>query len=133
MGWDKAPNHLSNTAAQHKFVEAYRRLSTLEEMLDCLAAGRTFIFGIDVFEEFESAAAANTGMIPNPSPRSQNLGGHEIQGKGYDKLKQLLKFRNSWNNRWGDRGYGYLTFDYVRNHLLDAYCLDGIHPLQKAA
>ena len=41
------------------------------------------------------------------------LGGHAIVIVGYDEEKRLFTFRNSWGEDWGDKGYGYLPYDYV--------------------
>jgi C1A family cysteine protease len=50
------------------------------------------------------------GIIPNGIGNS--IGGHAILIVGYDDSKQLLKIRNSWGPTWGDKGYGYLSYDY---------------------
>ena len=123
------PPHKANVDAKAEVIEAYRRLSGLDAMLDCLAAGRTFMLGVLLYDEFESNEVAHSGMVPMPAHGSNIVGGHEIQAKGYDAVKKLLKCRNSWAADWGDRGYFYLPFDYVSNAklTLDAYVLDHCH------
>lgn len=37
--------------------------------------------------------------------------GHAIACVGFDKDR--IKFQNSWGKRWGDKGYGYFTKDYL--------------------
>jgi C1A family cysteine protease len=56
---------------------------------------------------------AVSGVIPqkNTTP----IGGHAIMIVGYDDNKQLFKFKNSWGTSWGDKGYGYLPYDYYYN------------------
>lgn len=126
----KPPPRKVNAAAKNEVIEAYRRLNGVDEMLDCLAAGRSFIFGIEVFNEFESYSAANTGKIPMPT-KPMPIAAHEVQAKGYhwtgNPDTSLLKFRNSWASDWGDRGYGYLPLTYAKQFLLDAYVLDRCH------
>ena len=64
----------------------------------------------------------NHGVIPDGiGPR---IGGHAILLVGYDDSKQLLKFRNSWGSCWGDKGYGYLSYDYYLNgHMYDLWSI----------
>jgi len=36
-------------------------------------------------------------------------------------LHSTVKFKNSWSSKWGDRGYGYLPFEYARHYMMDAW------------
>jgi C1A family cysteine protease len=133
----QAPPHKANVDAKQEVIDAYRRLPDLDFMLDCLAAKRTFMLGIYVYDGFESDEAANTGVIPMPKLTDAPIGGHEIQAKGYhwtgDPDTSLVKFRNSWHDDWGDRGYGYLPFSYLTGDAMDSYVLDHCHARAAAA
>ncbi len=83
------------------------------DMLACLAAGYPFVSGITVYGSFESDEAAATGSIPMPSKTESLLGGHAIVIVGYNQTKNQFIFRNSWGTSWGDKGYGYMPFDYL--------------------
>ncbi|MEK2690768.1 C1 family peptidase [Bdellovibrio sp. GT3] len=53
-----------------------------------------------------------------------SCGGHAILLVGYDDQRRLFMFKNSWGPKWGNQGYGYVTFDHVDNYsdqLLTAY------------
>jgi C1A family cysteine protease len=109
------------------FVEAeknqsltYQRIlistfNPVNDMLACIASGYPFVTGIAVYESFESAKANSTGVIPMPTKKESLLGGHAILIVGYDQKKQQFIFRNSWGTTWGDKGYGYIPFDYLTN------------------
>ena len=43
-------------------IESYHRLSTIREMLACLAEGYPFVFGFTVYESFESQELKRTGI-----------------------------------------------------------------------
>jgi C1A family cysteine protease len=44
---------------------------------------------------------------------------------GYDDNKKLIKFKNSWGTGWGQNGYGYLPYSYIRDFMWDAWtCKD---------
>ena len=40
-------------------------------------------------------------------------GGHSIMLTGYDRMKRVFNFKNSWGTAWGKKGYGEISFDYV--------------------
>ena len=97
--------------------------SVLHSLKTYLAKGFPFIFGFSVYNSIEQAEA--DGKIPFPSPRERMEGGHAIMAVGYDdgldiknnfskeKTKGALLIRNSWGTGWGDKGYGWLPYDYV--------------------
>jgi len=88
-----------------------------------LTAGIPSMFG---FWGFPSFGYTNTpGGIPFPCPGEQAIWGHAIVAVGYDnnmkikntmcnkETKGALLIRNSWGTGWGDKGYGWLPYDYV--------------------
>jgi len=92
-----------------------------------LAAGVPSMFG---FYGFPSFGRSNVkGGIPYPCPGERAEWGHAIAAIGYDdkmKIKNTeckkettgaLLIRNSWGPGWGDKGYGWLPYDYVLNKL----------------
>jgi C1A family cysteine protease len=99
-----------------------------------LARGIPSMFGFFGFSSFGQSNVR--GGIPYPCPGEQAQWGHAIVAVGYDnnfKIKNLscnketkgaLLIRNSWGTTWGDNGYGWLPYDYVRNKLaLDFWSL----------
>jgi Papain family cysteine protease len=61
----------------------------------------------------EGPIAAQTGIVNIPTSADTPDGGHAVLVVGYDSVKKLFKFRNSWGESWGDKGYGYLPYDYA--------------------
>jgi C1A family cysteine protease len=118
----KPPTAAYKDALKHQ-VTLYQRLVRAEvELKGCLASGYPFVFGVSVYESFESAAAAKKGDIPMPKPKEALLGGHAILCVGYDDNKRRFIFRNSWGPGWGTKGYGTLPYEYVLDpNLADDY------------
>jgi len=104
-------------ATKHQ-VLAYARIQSLDEMRACLAEGYPFVFGFSVYESFESAQVAKTGVAPMPKPKEKMIGGHAVLGVGYDDATQRFLIRNSWGTHWGMKGYFTLPYDYVANRNL---------------
>lgn len=81
-----------------------------------LAVGQPVLFGFIVYRDAITDAARG-GYIKPPNTYDSQVGGHAVLAAGYDDAKGALIIRNSWGEDWGDRGYGYLDYDYVRRNL----------------
>jgi C1A family cysteine protease len=95
-------------------VTSYQRVAQLPNQLKgCLAHGNPFVFGITVYESFESEQVAKTGEVPMPGAGEQVLGGHAILAVGYDDSTQRFTVRNSWGTGWGIGGYFTIPYAYL--------------------
>jgi len=99
-------------------ITSYERLLTLDEMLACLAEGNPFVFGFSVYESFETADVARTGVAVLPAPGERVLGGHAVMAVGYEERDQRFLVRNSWGTRWGQGGYFTMPFAYLSDRNL---------------
>lgn len=97
-------------ASEYK-IKAYARLDTLEAMKRSLVVNGPFVIGVTVYDNWRDAEVARTGKIPMPS--GGVLGGHALCVVGYDDNTQMFRFKNSWTDNWGDRGFGYLPYQYT--------------------
>lgn len=95
----------------------YSRLdsTSLDQLKSCLAAGFPFVFGFTVYESFESAAVAQSGVVPMPKAHEQVLGGHAVLCVGYDDASARFIVRNSWGDQWGQAGYFTIPYAYLTN------------------
>jgi C1A family cysteine protease len=100
-------------------VTSYARLQTVNEMRACVAEGYPFVFGFTVYESFESAKVARTGVVPMPNKsREKMIGGHAVLAVGYDDATKRLLVRNSWGTTWGMGGYFTMPYAYVTDRNL---------------
>jgi hypothetical protein len=99
-------------------IKAYGRLSGLEQMEQSLALNGPFLAGVEVYSEWFEG---HRGEIPIPRPGRSSLGGHAVCVVGYSHGDNYFKFKNSWSEAWGDKGYGYLTYEYMERYCLDAW------------
>lgn len=118
--------------AQHR-----PRDKVLDSVKFYLAAGVPSVLGFFGYASFEKTDVP--GGIPFPSSAELNgdpSWGHAVVAVGYDdrktisntstnkKSKGALLIRNSWGEAWGDRGYGWLPYEYVRENIaLDFWSL----------
>lgn len=124
-----APTQAAMDNAKKYPKPPYVRLFTLEEVKQHIALMQgPVMVGIDVFESLESPQTGKTGIIAVPDTTKEAfLGGHEILIVGYyDKMTAnghtgYLIIRNSWGTGWGDKGYGYLPYDFCNKGLAFDY------------
>jgi C1A family cysteine protease len=100
------------TAKKHRIL-SYHRITTVDEMRGCLAEGFPFVFGFTVYDAFESAAVAKSGVLNMPGPKEKVLGGHAVMAVGYDDGARRFVIRNSWDSDWGQKGYFTMPYDYL--------------------
>jgi C1A family cysteine protease len=128
--YDKEPTAFCYAFAQNYQSISYYRLDPpgikksdlLNSIRTNLASGLPSMFGFTVYSSIDEAAS--TGKIPYPAKGEKIVGGHAIVAAGYDD-KMVIKnakpgallIRNSWGAGWGDKGYGWLPYDYVLNGL----------------
>lgn len=110
----KEPHNDCYNEALSRRISIYARLSGVADMLACLADGYPVVFGIGVYESFETAEVAKTGIVPMPGINEVMLGGHAVLAVGYDMTERRFIVRNSWGEGWGQKGYFTLPFEYVK-------------------
>ena len=107
------PANCYQDAPQNRALSYQRVSHSLNLMRACLASGYPFVFGMTVYESFESQAVAQSGQVPMPAPNEQSLGGHAVLAVGYDDTQQVFLVRNSWGASWGMQGYCTLPYAYL--------------------
>jgi C1A family cysteine protease len=101
-------------AAKDNHAVEYGRVQQTEDQLKAaLKNGFPVVFGVSVYQSFESTEAAKTGTIPMPQDDEKLLGGHAITLYGWDDGSKRFLFRNSWGTEWGSQGNGTLPYEYV--------------------
>jgi C1A family cysteine protease len=94
-------NECMRVAREH--IDGFRYVSVRQNarsIKEVLVSGYPIIFGVDVYESFQSREAMETGDIPMPNVwRERLLGGHAILMTGYDDESERFTFENSWDCR----------------------------------
>lgn len=100
----------------------------LESIKEHLRNGLPSIFG---FTCYTSLDLADDGDIPFPDDNESVEGGHAVMAVGFDddkvivnpgnnkSTKGAIMIRNSWGVEWGNKGYGWLPYEYVLRNIAD--------------
>ena len=88
-----------------------------------LASELPFAFGFPLYGSIKSSV--KTGEILFPSPDEKTVGNHAVVAMGYDDKKSIggenghpettgaILVHNSWSEKWGDGGYGWIPYRYI--------------------
>jgi C1A family cysteine protease len=107
----------------HKFTAiTYQRLTIQPTDLKvALLTKYPVVFGITLFESFESREVQRSGIVPMPNLEYEKpVGGHCMVLAGYGQIDGHFTVRNSWGPEWGDKGDCYLPAEYVGSALYGA-------------
>lgn len=117
------PQSWAHLIARWCTIGSYWSIETLEELKQALVDGPV-VFGIPCFEEIFDPPA--DGYVAMPSNPRINYGYHAVCGVGYDDEKKIVKFKNSWSQFWGERGYGKLPYEFIDKYMTDAWVMKDI-------
>jgi hypothetical protein len=103
-------------------LKYYHIRQTINWYKTCLTQGFGIVYGFNVYPQFESEAAATTGIIELPKSRATPIGGHCEVITGWDDTKRAnnvtgyWESANSWGDQWGDNGgYDWKPYSYLTN------------------
>jgi len=142
--FDEEPSAFIYSYGQNFQALSYYRLDplgtsghqTLLNIKRHLSAGIPAMMGFTCYTSLNNQETNDSGKIPYPSDTESVIGGHAVMIVGYDdnlvitnpidgkRKKGALIIRNSWGTGWGDDGYGYIPYEYVKQQLAsDFWCM----------
>lgn len=111
--------------AESRKITNYQKIKSVGDILDALNNLRPVVFGITIFDPFLDLNSANAIVVePLTNKELQDQGGHAMCMVGYDLEKELFMAKNSYGDLWGDSGYCWIPFDYMRTYGYDMWVFD---------
>lgn len=71
---------------------------------------RPLVTGVILYGSYRSAKT-NGGILPIPKSGETKIGGHYMLMVGFNDNKRRFELKNSWGEKWGDKGYLYLPYE----------------------
>ena len=105
-------------------ITAYQSLTTLDEVRQAVNDNKPVVIGITVYDSFNNVSRYNPVMQTPSEDEKDSGGGHAMTIVGYDMPKKQFLVKNSFGTKWGDRGYGWLPFDYAEAEGFEKWVFD---------
>lgn len=126
-----SPESWAKLIAKWGLIDSYWRCNGLSDLKVALN-NSPVVIGIACFREiFYATESSPPGLVQYPSNPNEVLGGHAICVVGYNDNTSLVKFKNSWGTSWGDDGYGYLSYKYIKDFMWDAWIAKDLQVTKK--
>lgn len=126
--YDEQPSEKAYSDAEsRKITEAKNVKLQVEDIKSALAKGYPVVISIRVFDRFVKNVSGFVD-IPSESELKEDEN-HAMVVCGYSDSEGYFIVRNSWGTDFGDRGYCYLPYDYIRTPKLvnAAYVVTGLN------
>ena len=109
--------------AKKRKILKYQKLNSIYYITQVLNNNKPVVFGMTIYDSFMNLNE-RISTVNFPSRKENNLGGHAMCMVGYDLEKRLFLAKNSFGSNWGDNGYCWIPFDYIRQEGYDIWTFD---------
>ena len=117
------PAGVREEALQRRLASGAAIAPTAADLRASLDGGHAPLLGVTIHGTWY--APDPNGRIAMPTQGATAYGGHAVLVVGYQVGEGAgggrFIVRNSWGDSWGNKGYGYLPFDYVTDHGVAAW------------
>ena len=118
---EEPPKSIDKTP--HYFIVEVVQVSNTKQIKNALAKYGPVIIGMTVYSSF---LTTTSGMVKIPTRKDTINGGISICIVGYDDKTELFKFKHSWGNEWGEKGYGFVPYEYIEKFSDDGWTIKSV-------
>ncbi len=123
------PNQKQKAEAASFRIDTYRRLNLKEAVVSIKAElmnENPVIIATSYDKTYYDGGftvSSSTPYIWNRQMGSNSQMGHAILIVGYDDELNAFKFLNSWGRKWGNNGYGWISYNIADRVIREAYTI----------
>ena len=123
----QAPASQAQIARANDFrVQSFTRVdvTNIEDLKGQLSRHNPVIIRFNDTVAFQKHRGPSTFTELLGDPNAVTVGWHSFTLVGYDERRQAFKLINSWGTKWGDNGYGWISYEALGSRSSNAYVLD---------
>jgi C1A family cysteine protease len=109
--------------AKKRKILKYQKLISIYYITQVLNNNKPVVFGMEIYESFMDLNE-RISTVSFPSRKEKSMGGHAMCMVGYDSKQRLFLAKNSFGTTWGDEGYCWIPYDYIRQEGYDIWTFD---------
>jgi len=115
-------------AEQHR-IAGWKRLDAkqLDDVKGEIANGHPVVVAMSINHTFEDYRGV--GVYENGPPPDED---HAMVVTGYDDQRQVFHLLNSWGKDWGDKGFGWVSYRFYKESVMEAYSVQVGYPVPPA-
>jgi C1A family cysteine protease len=121
--FDDRPTDECYEDAKKRKVLKYQKLISTYYITQVLSNNKPVVFGMEIYDSFMDLNE-RISTVSFPSRKEKSLGGHAMCMVGYDLKKRLFLAKNSFGPNWGNGGYCWIPFDYIKQEGYDIWTFD---------
>lgn len=118
------PNSEQISNALNYKINNFKRITESDfkpsKINNLLMQNEPIIIGLRVYSNFVNA---RTGFVYDTIEGTYK-GNHAVVICGFDDNKNAYRVINSWGTNWGDRGYFWLDYDFMKDIVFEAYIIE---------
>jgi C1A family cysteine protease len=121
--FDNQPTEECYEDAKKRKILKYQKLISIYYITEVLNNNKPVVFGMEIYDSFMDLND-RISTVNFPSRKEKSLGGHAMCMVGFDLTKRLFLTKNSFGTSWGDNGYCWIPFDYIKQEGYDIWTFD---------
>jgi C1A family cysteine protease len=118
--FDRRPPKDVEKAEHYRIAQSFQ-MKTVDEVISALLQYGPVVCGVSVYDSIHNPKVTHTGILPDPASKEALIAGMPLCLVGYNNDTKVFKFKQSWGTEWGEHGYGYISYAYLKRSQSDSW------------